>query len=328
MLRGLRFSGDEPRRRAAEATAGDSKKRADDIAERHPKRRRDDDGDREADDKDREDAPSFAADLAVDGGVSYRRSALRRAVEESKRTGKPLAEVAAYRWGSLEALTGGDPDAVRRAMEDPAPQRRRPAARRRPAMVAADEDSDAKNVVPGDAALLRQYAAKFTEAFDAFTAGADKKKGRFSKGSRGEGRNNRRDDDADDPRGGGPQRSAASAQEDARRESNDWVGLAPRQTLGMSGSTFARGWRTSSASSSRAAAATPTAGGGVSIHTAADTTSPGPNRIPPGPHHARGRSLSSRESPPGVAVDDPSATTTTTNTDAAAALRARLGGGR
>lgn len=161
------------------------------------------------------DGDEAGAVPSTDGGASYRAAALRRAIAQAESSGRKLEDVVAERWGSLEELTKGDPNAIDKALSSrPAA---RPAKKRRRQL----EPSEAQDIrstarTSADAAMLRQYARKVEDAISSVANG----------GSRRDSRSNH-DVHSD---------SESNSQ-------NAWVGLASRQTLGFGTGTFSHGWR-------------------------------------------------------------------------------------
>lgn len=152
---------------------------------------------------------------STDGGTSYRAAALRRAVAQAESSGRKLEDIVAERWGSLEELTKGDPNAIEKALS--ARPTTRPAKKRR-RQVEPSEEKDIRSTArtSADAAMIRQYARKVEDAISSITNGSTRSDCRSNHEVHADSENNNQ---------------------------NAWVGLAPRQTLGMGTGTFAHGWR-------------------------------------------------------------------------------------
>lgn len=197
MLAGLRWSGDVVQQQRQEEEEEEQQLKEDAA----PIRYRSEEGDGHA--------------VKTDGGASYRASALRRAAAEAQETGKSLEEVVVERWGTLEELTRGDPDFLKKALSRGEVPGRRVEKRRDRRHIRADPPVSAAKR-SADAVMLKNYARKLENAIDdaVGTNGKATKKGR---------RETSRDDTDEQPQ---------------------WVGLAARQTLGKGkDATFSDGWR-------------------------------------------------------------------------------------
>mmetsp|Transcript_4111 Transcript_4111/g.5770 ORF Transcript_4111/g.5770 Transcript_4111/m.5770 type:complete len:204 (+) Transcript_4111:37-648(+) len=139
-----------------------------------------------------------------DGGRSFRIAALKRCIGQAQKSEKSLDAVVTERYGSLEALTQGDPDVLEQAKNY---QHKHPPKRRRRVIQEDEEEDDSLEKTSGDAAMLREYAVELEAAIHkAATNGRARKK---------------KDQ----------QHSSASSR------GSGWVGLESRTSLGL-GSSF------------------------------------------------------------------------------------------
>mmetsp|Transcript_13209 Transcript_13209/g.43053 ORF Transcript_13209/g.43053 Transcript_13209/m.43053 type:complete len:256 (+) Transcript_13209:41-808(+) len=144
LLSGLRFSGDEPKRKKTK------EKEPPKVGLWYPQQQQEQQQEQQ---EQREMAPAV---VVGDGGASHRAACLRRATEEAKRTGRDLEDVVADRYGSLEELTLGKSIDETLALERSLP---RVARRRRP-------HSDLHRSEPGgltDAQVLAEYAEELEQ---------------------------------------------------------------------------------------------------------------------------------------------------------------------